>query len=1359
MKRLLRPTILGVTVLFSLVPVSILGEQPIVQQYREQSVWRGRANPKLEMKSMMFAFQLQNPQDLERLLQEQQDPGSPNYHRWLTPEEFGNRFGVSQEEYQRAVQWLEQNGFSVKMPLGNRLRIYFDGVAEDAERAFGVNIELYEYKGKTYFANDLPPQIPAEFQEHGLGIYGLDNFPKEYPLFQRGNTVALAPTDAHVAYNLFPLLQAGIDGIGQSIAIVARSDFNLSDVQSFRSTFGLPPNDPMKIFVGNNPGNLGDGEEDEVLLDTEWAGAIAKGATVQVVISDTKNIQTSIDYILNRLFTTRVMTISFGLGETALDNQTVQAFSSFFSQAAAQGQTVVVSSGDQGAQQSIGNNKLSTGPDINHLCSSPYVVCVGGTSLNVQFDASGNVTQYLNETAWNKSGGGKSKFIQKPSYQIGPGVPPDGQRDVPDVAVMGDPGGPGAFIFARGSIPRFTVGGTSLSAPIWAGVFALVNQYGSPGGVGWANPRLYQLGQAQQSQGGPQVFNDVTVGNNNTLTVTGFSAGPGFDLVTGWGSFNGNVFVRNFTLQPNPPTIVPIDSNPSITGTIPPSSSTTGCALNPTQYTINVPSGALQLVVILDGSPSGDVDLYVRKGQPVGDTGSFNPFISDYRSEGSTAHEAVYLGPNSTIPLTQGTYYIAVSNCKSTPGPFTLTANVVTGSSPTKGEELFTDNGIVEASFPQNQANGAIVVNRLRPSRYPSKLTKVRIYSTHWNGPPDIDPAGQKIRILAFGDPGSTGNPPSPASPLVVDQMVTVPGSNGFMEFAITNPPVIQSGDWYVGFQHPATYSGVLASMNLSGVPQQAGFVSTDNAVSFTGPYQQPNNVPPPSQIPANFIIRAVVESHVNTSSTVNLNVPPMGAAVSSTNMANTAVQAGYATASAGSGNLPLGTAVFSFSQGGIVVTEAGVPASGTTNHARLFIDYRSAVSAKSSSSDAGTIDINTGFAVVNASGSAAHLNFTLRDFSGNPVGSPGNGTLNPNEHRALFINQLDQFANGFRLPPNFAAALQFGTLDVQSDQPISILALRQTTNQRLEALFTTTPVADIQNNPASSGLLYFPQLVDGGGYQTTLLFLNTGSAVEVGKILVYDKNGNKLPVNFSCVGGTYTSSNGQYNIPVNGILRCISDGTPSTVNVGWVVVTPNPSTTTPVGAGVFSYSSGGVLVTESGIPAATPTTHARIYVDMTNGHRTGLAIGNVGNAQQQVILAAFQPDGITPAPTPGSNTTTLQISGNGKDAKFADEFVSGLPPNFTGVLDISSSSPFAAVTLRLLTNKRGDSLITTFPIVDFNQPVLGNLLYFPQIADSGGFQTQIILLSPKSAPSNVTVNYFDDHGQALALKSGKGED
>lgn len=856
------------------------------------------------------------------------------------------------------------------------------------------------------------------------------------------------------------------------------------------------------------------------------------------------------------------------------------------------------------------------------------------------------------------------------------------------------------------------------------------------------------MGRVQYAQSGPKFFNDVLVGNNNTDTVTGFTAGPAYDQVTGWGSFNGDVFVRSFSQIPAPPTIS-MDGNPQTTGTIPPANSATECTLNSTQYTINVPAGAVQLVVTLDGPPAGDVDLYVRKALQVGNAGSFNPFVSDYRSEGSTAHEAVYVGPNSLNPLTPGVYFIGVSNCGSTPGAFTLSASVITGSAATKVEELSVDNGIVEVPFPQSSANGTIVVNRLSPSRYPSKLTKIRVYSTQWAQ--TQNPIGQTIRLIAFADPSGSGNPPSPTPQFLVDQQGTISGSNGFMEFTVPNPPTITSGDWYVGFQHPSTGTAVLASINTSGPPRQASFISMNGGAAFTGPFILPSTLEP-----ANFMIRAVVESHVDTHSTVNLQIPPIGASTVSTSTANTFVQVGYATANATSGGVPFGTAVFTLTQGGTVVTEAGVPASGTTTHARIFIDYRTAVPAKSNAVDAGTIGIDTGFAMVNRGVGPANITYTLRDSTGATILASGVGTLAPNAHDARFIDQLTQVAPAFVLPGNFPTTTKFGTLDIVSTQPLAVVALRLTNNQRGDTLITTTPIADL-NASLSFDPISFPQVVDGGGFKTILILVNTSSVSETGLVKFLTDTG--IPLNVHLTDDSVGSSSFPYLIPAGGFRVMETDGSPSSQNVGWALVTPS-STNTPVGAGVFSFTQGGTLVTESGIPAAVPTTHARIYVDKTvsaaGTHNTGLAIANPAQPQSlSVTINAFQLDGFTPV---GSSAGPVVLNGFGHTARFADQFINGLPSGFTGVLDISASSPFVALTLRSLNNTRlpsSDFLLTTFPIADLNQ-ISPNPLIFPQIADSGGYQTQIILLNTSNTTSNVTVNYFDGNGQPLALKSGR---
>ncbi len=476
--------------------------------------------------------------------------------------------------------------------------------------------------------------------------------------------------------------------------------------------------------------------------------------------------------------------------------------------------------------------------------------------------------------------------------------------------------------------------------------------------------------------------------------------------------------------------------------------------------------------------------------------------------------------------------------------------------------------------------------------------------------------------------------------------------------------------------------------------------------------------------------------------SRLTLALPALGA-VSAATTGSSNPSVGYATARSNSGSDPYATAVFSFKQNGVTVSEAGVSASPPTTSARIFIDYRSASAAVPGRMEAGRVDISTGIAVVNRGSATADVTYLLRDVSGATLSS-GHGTIGAGTHFAKFIDQLKDVAFDFRLPLDYQSAIQFGSLDITSDQPLSIVALRMATNQRNEVLFTTTPTADLTRSLMSTPM-YFPQFADGGGYTTALVLLNTSDAIESGTFDILDDMGAPLVVNQ--VSGTADSSF-KYSIPSGGAFRFQTDGFPATTKVGWVRLTPDAGTSTPVGAGVFGYNPGNVLVAESGIPAAASTTHARVYVDLSGGRNTGLAIANLSVANANIFIRAFQGDGITEI---GTSKGPLPLPVKGHSAKFAGEFVTGLPAEFTGVLDIRSATPFAVLTMRSLTNERGDFLLTTFPIANVNRAAPSPVV-FPQIADGGGYITQFILLSPGAAASATTLKFYDQEGQPLAV-------
>jgi hypothetical protein len=196
------------------------------------------------------------------------------------------------------------------------------------------------------------------------------------------------------------------------------------------------------------------------------------------------------------------------------------------------------------------------------------------------------------------------------------------------------------------------------------------------------------------------------------------------------------------------------------------------------------------------------------------------------------------------------------------------------------------------------------------------------------------------------------------------------------------------------------------------------------------------------------------------------------------------------------------------------------------------------------------------------------------------------------------------------------------------------------------------------------------------------------------------------------------------------------------------VILTPDLFSNTPVGAGMFSYNPGTILVSESGVPSAPAMTHARVYLDLSGNHNIGLAIANVSLSASDFEITAFQTDGITSI---GTSKGPLQLLPHGYDAKFVDQFITGLPTRFTGVLDIKSTNPFAALTLRSLMNENEDFLMTTFPVADLNQTPAAPV-FFPHVVDGGGYQTEFILISAGQA-SNIELNsYEDDSSQAASV-------
>lgn len=553
---------------------------------------RGPVDDALRLDQMVLVLQASAAQEqaLAALQQAQQDPNSPEYRQWLSPQAFAARFGVAQADIDAITAWLTQQGFRVDEVSAGRRSIVFSGNARQLRDAFGVKLRYYEHAGtrgegsvgQRHIAHADPLQVPAALAEVVAGIASLHDFRSEpqhlaTPQATYGNAHYLAAGDFHTIYNLKPVLAQGLNGSGRTIAVIGRSNIALSDVTQFRNSMALPSNPPQIINGGTAPGFV-TGDELESDLDVQWAGAVAPQATVKFVTTasttTSDGVTLSAQYAVNNNIGD-IITVSYGLCESLMGVSSVNFFNSLWQQAATQGQTVVVSSGDSGAAGcDLANATTATrGQGVNGMCTSQYSTCVGGTQFNDTAspstwwsgsnDAGGaSALSYIPEVTWNESGanggtglyasgGGASTRFTKPSWQNTTGVPADGRRDVPDVSLNAS-SRVGYLVTSSDNTGRtattYVVGGTSASAPALAGILALVGQK-TGYRLGNVNPTLYGLANLQASTG-KAYYNLITSGNNSVPGATGFSAStstPRYNQVTGLGTVNGAVFVNGYT--------------------------------------------------------------------------------------------------------------------------------------------------------------------------------------------------------------------------------------------------------------------------------------------------------------------------------------------------------------------------------------------------------------------------------------------------------------------------------------------------------------------------------------------------------------------------------------------------------------------------------------------------------------------------------------------------------------------------------------------------------------------------------------------------------------------------------------------
>ncbi len=539
---------------------------------------QGRVAPSFSLSYVTLVLAQSDRQraDLAQLLLDQQNPNSPNYHRWLTPEQYADRFGVSTDDLTKMTAWLESQGLTIASVARARNWIAVDGDASRIESAFQTEIHEYLTDGQKHFAAAQEPSVPAAFAGVILRIRGLNDFrmkakrilrnPAAHPSLTPHYTASdgenfLTPDDVAKIYDISPLYTAGFTGKGQSMVIVGQTRVNLSDIEQFRSSYGLSVNDPQPVLVANSPDpGVKSDDLDEADLDLELSGAVARNATILYVYST--DVIESVQYAIDQNLAP-VISQSYGSCEPETPQSDATAFQQMAQQANSQGITWLAASGDSGGADC--DDSQNPGLSVDLPGSVPEVTSMGGTEFvegGAQYWRSTNSSSgesaisYIPETTWNDSvadgepsagGGGASIYFSKPSWQTGTGVPADNARDVPDVSLSASADHDGYFVYTGGSLQVY--GGTSVAAPTFAGVITLLNQYlvstgaQSSSGVGNINPKLYSLAKTE-----PAAFHDVTTGNNIVTvscgrrsigcaaTPVGYSAGKGYDQATGLGS-------------------------------------------------------------------------------------------------------------------------------------------------------------------------------------------------------------------------------------------------------------------------------------------------------------------------------------------------------------------------------------------------------------------------------------------------------------------------------------------------------------------------------------------------------------------------------------------------------------------------------------------------------------------------------------------------------------------------------------------------------------------------------------------------------------------------------------------------------
>lgn len=463
----------------------------------------GRVNSATRIGGMTVYFQPSAEQKakLDALVLAQQTPGSAEYHKWLTTQEYGSRFGLSDNDLTKIKSWLEQQGFTIDRVSNSRTSIVFSGSASQVETAFHTEMHRYKIGSETHFANATEVEIPSALSGIVRSVRNLNDFrPKPLVRFRpaaasqvKANFTSsqsgdhyLTPGDIATIYDINAAYDSSYTGSGESVAVVGQSEIEVTDIEHFQSAAGLTVKDPTLVLVPDSgTAAVSSGDEAESDLDLEYSGAIAKGATIYLVyVGNNSNysVWDSLQYAVDEK-TAPVISMSYGACEPDLSSSDYSTLEAVMEQGASQGQSIIVSAGDAGStgcyDPSDNNNSVTAAQEVlavEYPASSAYATAMGGTEFSAADVEASNTTywesasgsdvissalSYIPEQVWNddsatvgseygaayalsSGGGGISVLTARPSWQTGvTGISSGSYRLVPDISLDSSPNNAG----------------------------------------------------------------------------------------------------------------------------------------------------------------------------------------------------------------------------------------------------------------------------------------------------------------------------------------------------------------------------------------------------------------------------------------------------------------------------------------------------------------------------------------------------------------------------------------------------------------------------------------------------------------------------------------------------------------------------------------------------------------------------------------------------------------------------------------------------------------------------------------------------------------------------------------------------